>query len=105
MKPNRRELLKYSAASAALLGVAACTDDAKDKPDGRKSTDAPKSGDPKQSAAPAAPAGTTLERTLVFGPPGAGGYRKIVAGPGEPYKLRGELAPEAGTGDPTKRHP
>jgi len=38
------------------------------------------------------PAGTTLQRTLLLGAPGAGGYRPIVAGPGEPHLLRAELA-------------
>ncbi|GCD94450.1 TIGR03767 family metallophosphoesterase [Embleya hyalina] len=98
MKPNRRDVLKYSAASAALLGVAACSDDDKDKPDG-KSSDTPKSGAPK----PAGAAGTTLERTLVLGPPGPGGYRKVVAGPGEPHLLRSELVPGGGSGDKAKR--
>ncbi|WP_034488480.1 TIGR03767 family metallophosphoesterase [Actinomadura oligospora] len=36
-------------------------------------------------------AGTTLDRTLVLGRPGTGGYRKIVAGPGEPHVLRRDL--------------
>ncbi|MCP2343764.1 TIGR03767 family metallophosphoesterase [Actinomadura rupiterrae] len=36
-------------------------------------------------------AGTTLDRTLVPGRPGAGGYRKLVAGPGEPHLLRRDL--------------
>ena len=38
--------------------------------------------------APVAPAGTTLARTLLLGPAGAGGYRPIVAGPGEPHLRR-----------------
>ena len=37
------------------------------------------------------PHGTTLERTLLRGSPGPGGYRKIVVGPGEPYLLRDDL--------------
>jgi metallophosphoesterase (TIGR03767 family) len=41
---------------------------------------------------PAAPAGTTLERTLVAGPAGPGGYRPLVSGPGEPHLIREELA-------------
>lgn len=44
---------------------------------------------------------TTLARTLLPGPAGAGGYRKIVAGPGEPRVVRGELggsSPAAGAG-------
>ncbi|MFE2872423.1 TIGR03767 family metallophosphoesterase [Embleya sp. NPDC059259] len=103
MKPNRRDVLKYSAASAALLGAAACTD-AKDEPDTKKSSEAPKSGAPSPGG-PAGAAGTTLERTLVLGPPGAGGYRKVVAGPGEPHLLRTELAPGAGPGSKAKSEP
>ncbi len=34
---------------------------------------------------------TTLDRTLLLGPPGAGGYRPIVGGPGEPHLVRDEL--------------
>ena len=37
------------------------------------------------------PAGTTLDRTLLLGAAGPGGYRPIVAGPGEPYLRRDEL--------------
>jgi metallophosphoesterase (TIGR03767 family) len=36
---------------------------------------------------------TTLNRTLLLGQPGAGGYRPIVPGPGEPHLLRDELIP------------
>ena len=42
---------------------------------------------------PAAPAGTTLARTLLLGPAGRGGYRPIVPGDGEPYLRRLDLAP------------
>src|SRR4051794_5888428 len=34
---------------------------------------------------------TTLDRTLRLGPAGAGGYRPIVSGPGEPHLVRDEL--------------
>jgi metallophosphoesterase (TIGR03767 family) len=34
---------------------------------------------------------TTLDRTLLLGPPGAGGYRPIVPGRGEPHLVRDEL--------------
>src|SRR3954465_12883235 len=37
------------------------------------------------------PQGTTLERTLLRGSPGFGGYRNIVAGPGEPHLVRDDL--------------
>ncbi|WP_067461277.1 TIGR03767 family metallophosphoesterase [Actinomadura macra] len=36
-------------------------------------------------------AGTTLDRTFLLGAPGAGGYRQVVAGPGEPHLLRRDL--------------
>jgi metallophosphoesterase (TIGR03767 family) len=36
---------------------------------------------------------TTLRRTLVGGPPGVGGYRQLVPGPGSPHVVRDELAP------------
>ncbi|XRQ12775.1 TIGR03767 family metallophosphoesterase [Actinomadura welshii] len=48
-------------------------------------------------AAAAAPAlrgpaaGTTLDRTYVLGAAGPGGYRPVVAGPGEPHLLRRDL--------------
>jgi len=49
-------------------------------------------------------AGTTLDRTLLLGPAGAGGYRPIVAGPGEPYLRRDELlGGGAGTAHPGRR--
>src|SRR5690349_7163349 len=50
-------------------------------------------GLPAASAAPGRvnPEHTTLDRTLLLGPPGAGGYRPIVAGPGEPFLIRDEL--------------
>ncbi|MGH6657425.1 MAG: TIGR03767 family metallophosphoesterase [Actinocrinis sp.] len=47
---------------------------------------------PDSGFSPAAPQGTTLAGTLLAGPPGPGGYRRIRAAPGEPYLLREELA-------------
>jgi metallophosphoesterase (TIGR03767 family) len=38
-----------------------------------------------------ASAGTTLERTLLRGAPGAGGYAPVVLGPGEPHVVRHDL--------------
>lgn len=40
---------------------------------------------------PARPRGTTLERTLLLGPAGAGGYAHLVARPGEPHLVRDDL--------------
>jgi len=48
-------------------------------------------------------AGTTLERTLLRGSPGAGGYRRIVAGPGEPHLLRADLLPPEQLGRAARR--
>ena len=42
---------------------------------------------------------TTLRRTLVGGPPGAGGYRRLVPGPGSAHVVREDLAP---VGDATE---
>jgi metallophosphoesterase (TIGR03767 family) len=42
--------------------------------------------------APVAPRGTTVERTLLAGPAGVGGFRPIVPGPGEHYLRRTELS-------------
>ncbi|GAB3669366.1 TIGR03767 family metallophosphoesterase [Actinocorallia lasiicapitis] len=50
-------------------------------------------------------AGTTLERALRLGAPGKGGYRKVVAGPGEPHLLRDDLGGAAARGRATKRTP
>ncbi|MEO3824781.1 TIGR03767 family metallophosphoesterase [Actinomadura sp. B10D3] len=36
-------------------------------------------------------AGTTLDRTYVLGAAGAGGYRPVITGPGEPHVLRRDL--------------
>jgi metallophosphoesterase (TIGR03767 family) len=55
------------------------------------------------SMTPAAPAGTTLERTLVLGATGPGGYRPIVEGAGEPYLRRDDLAAHAPTAAPAQR--
>ena len=53
---------------------------------------------------PVAAAGTTLARTLLLGQPGAGGYRPIVAGPGEPYVRRVDLLPTPAAA-PSQRRP
>jgi len=54
-------------------------------------------------AFPVAPAGSTLDRTLLHGTPGTLGYRRIVPGPGEPSLVRGDLLGGAarGTGSRT----
>ncbi|MDX6742969.1 TIGR03767 family metallophosphoesterase [Actinocorallia sp. A-T 12471] len=40
--------------------------------------------------------GTTLAATLRLGAPGAGGYRKVVSGPGEPHVFRDDLGGKTG---------
>ncbi|MGB6454468.1 MAG: TIGR03767 family metallophosphoesterase [Streptosporangiaceae bacterium] len=42
--------------------------------------------------------GTTLERTLLRGVPGTGGYQLIVPGPGEPYVIRADIGGVASSG-------
>ena len=57
-------------------------------------------------AAPLAdPFGTTLDRTLVRGAPGAGGYRQIVPGPGEPHLVRQDIGGMASPGRFWRRRP
>ena len=41
---------------------------------------------------------TTRSHTLLKGDPGAGGYRPVVRGPGEPYVGRSELGARAARG-------
>ncbi|MQY06196.1 TIGR03767 family metallophosphoesterase [Actinomadura macrotermitis] len=56
------------------------------------------------AAAPRGPvAGTTLDRTYVLGRPGAGGYRKVAAAPGEPHLLRRDLGGAAAPGRAARR--
>lgn len=84
MDPNRRTALKLGAGTAAAVGaggmLAACT-----------GTSAPAAPGAPGLTHPAAPAGTTLEQTLLLGPPGTGGYMKIIEGPGEPFLRRTDL--------------
>jgi metallophosphoesterase (TIGR03767 family) len=53
----------------------------------------------------AAPAGTTLERTLLKGDPGPGGYAPVVLGPGEPHVVRTDLGVPAGRKRAARRRP
>jgi metallophosphoesterase (TIGR03767 family) len=53
-------------------------------------------------AYPVSPTGTTLAKTLVRGTAGAGGYRPIVDGPGEPSLVRSDLLGGATRGSGTR---
>jgi metallophosphoesterase (TIGR03767 family) len=76
MELSRRSLLRAGAALAAVGGIEAFpARQAGATPLGRRHE-----------------SGTTLDRTLLLGSAGAGGYKPIVAGPGESHLLRGELA-------------
>ena len=90
MSISRRSLLKASglAAVAGVAGLAGCSP-------------------ARRTVAPplAMPSGTTLDRTLVHGTPGAGGYRLIVAGPGEPHLVRRDLGGAAHPGRARRRRP
>lgn len=78
----RRRLLKGAAFGALASGLVAFP--------GRTATAAP--------ALRGTIEGTTLARTLRPGKPGKGGYRKLVAGPGEPHLLRDDLGGAAAAG-------
>ncbi len=55
---------------------------------------------------PAHPLGTTFERTIVTGTPiNAGGYRRLVAGRGEPHLVRHDLGIGARKGRASRRRP
>ena len=84
MELNRRDLLRVGAvgAFAAATGAVGAANAAAD----------PLRGNAEH---------TTLDRTLLLGPPGAGGYRPIVPGPGEPHLVRDELL---GSGPRAARH-
>jgi metallophosphoesterase (TIGR03767 family) len=72
---TRRQVLGAGAAGGALLATGLVfPDGAEASPDRRHKG-----------------RGTTLERTLLRGQPGVGGYRPIVAGPGEPHLIRDDL--------------
>jgi metallophosphoesterase (TIGR03767 family) len=56
-------------------------------------------------AAPARAAGTTLASTVRRGAAGAGGYVRLVSGPGEPHVVRTDLGAVAGPGRVGRRRP
>jgi metallophosphoesterase (TIGR03767 family) len=79
---SRRSFLKTSALTASLAASGLVAFPA------RRAAAAPL-GDP---------SGTTLDRTLLRGLPGAGGYQLIVPGPGEPYVTREDIGAVASPG-------
>lgn len=87
MELNRRDLLKTGLAAgavASLSGAGVATAHA----------------DPKGVMAPA---GTTAERTLLRGSPGAGGYVHVTIGAGEPHLVRTDLGTAARPGRESRR--
>ncbi len=84
MELNRRDALRAGALGAAAVAAAGAT----------SGTAAAEHRDT-----------TTLDRTLLLGPPGAGGYRPIVPGPGEPHLVRDELLTTRRTGRRGRRRP
>ena len=75
--PSRRQVLGMGVATGALVATSSLVSPAEATPRPRPR---PRQGGP-----------TTLDRTLLRGRPGAGGYRPIVTGPGEPHLLRDDL--------------
>ncbi|GAA0970141.1 TIGR03767 family metallophosphoesterase [Actinocorallia libanotica] len=83
----RRRLLKGAALGALTSGLTAFP--------GRQALAAP--------ALRGTVEGTTLARTLRLGKPGKGGYRRLVAGPGEPHLVRDDLGAAARAGRVARR--
>jgi metallophosphoesterase (TIGR03767 family) len=88
--PSRRQVLELGAAAGALVATAGLVA----APAGA----APVRALPSDRRSPRRPEHTTLDHTLLRGQPGAGGYRPIVVGPGEPHLLRDDLV----TGPPPR---
>ncbi|WP_156388643.1 MULTISPECIES: TIGR03767 family metallophosphoesterase [unclassified Nocardioides] len=89
MEISRRDLLRSGlavGAVASLGGAGLVVDPARAAP-----------------GVPIAAAGTTLERTLLRGPAGGGGYRQVVHGPGEPHVVRTDLGRPASVGRDGRR--
>ncbi|HEY7047694.1 MAG TPA: TIGR03767 family metallophosphoesterase [Jatrophihabitantaceae bacterium] len=87
--PSRRQVLGMGVATGALVATSSLVTPAEATPASPRT----RRGGP-----------TTLDRTLLRGQPGAGGYRPIVFGPGEPYLLRDDLVgPTAARRDPHRR--
>src|SRR4051794_40450588 len=83
MTVSRRSLLKLTGAGLAVAGTDL----------GLLVT----RGDAAASSAPSGgPFLTTLNGTVALDAPGAGGYRRLKAGPAEPHLVRSELAADAG---------
>ncbi len=80
MEFSRRTLFKGALGAAGVAGV------------GAGQTGTADAAAPSTPPVPFCRTGTTLERTIVRGTPGTGGYAGLVSAPGEPYLLRGELA-------------
>lgn len=81
MELNRRNALRIGAVGAAAAAGAVGVGNAW-------------AADPRRGSHPGEH--TTLDRTLLLGQPGPGGYRPIVPGPGEPHLVREELLRTAG---------
>jgi metallophosphoesterase (TIGR03767 family) len=88
---SRRQLLGLGAAAAGVAAAGSLLGAVPASASARPLTAA-------EPAWPASPGGSTLARTLQHGPPGAQGYRKVVAGPGEPSLVRGDLLGGAARG-------
>jgi metallophosphoesterase (TIGR03767 family) len=73
--PSRRQVLGMGVATGALVATSSLVSPAEAAPRPRHRRGGP----------------TTLDRTLLRGRPGPGGYRRIVEGPGEPYLVRDDL--------------
>ena len=93
MSPSRREVL----AGGAAVGFTVAASQALDVfPSRIAAAGVPTRVDPR---------GTSLESTVLHGPPGPGGYRRLVHGAGEPHVVRTDLGAAAGSRRAVARRP
>lgn len=96
--PDRRRVVAWGAAGA-VVAVAAGIGPV------RASATPVSARRPRSATVPAAPAGTTLERTLLRGTPDARGFRRHTVGAGESYLTRTDLGGAARPDRSVRRRP
>jgi metallophosphoesterase (TIGR03767 family) len=104
MPLSRRALLRAGIVVPAVVALEACSSSSTPKPRPSASPSGP--GGPTPGLSPsAAGAPTTLDRTLLRGPAGTGGFVQLITGAGEPHLVRADLGVAAKAGRQSRRTP